>query len=123
MTSLHFDTLARQFGRRRALQALGAAAMATAGGMALADAKNGKNNGKNQQKNRKKKQKQQQRIEEQALALCAAQVTECDALIPESCGDNAECVAQSQLCCDLLATCAFTEFIACINTPSGNDNL
>jgi len=118
MTGLSFDGFARQLGRRNALQALGIAAMATASGASLAGAKkNGKNT---QQKNRKKKQKLQQRIDEQSLARCAGQVAECDALIAESCEEDAACLAQGQLCCDLLATCAFTEFIACINAPSSN---
>lgn len=115
MIGSRFDGLTRQLGRRNALQALGVAAVVTASGVSLAGAKkNGKNN---QQKNRKKKQKQQQRIDELALARCAGQVAECDALIAESCNGDAGCVAQGQLCCDLLATCAFTEFIACL-TPA-----
>jgi hypothetical protein len=113
-----FDGLTRQLGRRRALQALGAAVMATAGGGSLAGAKKGKNT---QQKNRKKKQ--QQRIDEQALGLCAGQVAACDAFIAEDCDGDAGCLAQGQLCCDLLATCAFTEFIACINAPVNNPDL
>ncbi|MCA9880385.1 MAG: hypothetical protein KC442_21465 [Thermomicrobiales bacterium] len=112
MTGLQFDKVTQQLGRRRALQALGTAAIATASGVALAEGKKGKNNGKN----RKKNQKVQQRIDEQSLARCASQVTQCDALIAESCEGDAGCVAQGQRCCDLLATCAFTEFIACIST-------
>lgn len=120
MTGSSFDGLTRQLGRRRALLSLGVAAVATASSVSLAGAKkNGKNN---QKKNRKKKQKLQQRIEEQSLARCAGQVAECDALIAESCEGDAGCVAQGQLCCDLLATCAFTEFIACLNAPSDNPN-
>lgn len=114
MTGSSFDGIARQLGRRHALQALGIVAVTTASGVSLAGAKKGKSNGK---KNRKQKQKLQQRIEEQSLARCAGQVTECDALIVESCEGDAGCVAQGQLCCDLLATCAFTEFIACL-TPA-----
>ena len=117
MTGSSFDGIARQLGRRHALQALGAAAVATASGVSLAGAKKGKNNG---QKNRKQKQKLQDRIEEQSLARCAGQVAECDALIADTCEGDAGCVAQGQLCCDLLATCAFTQFIACINAPSNN---
>jgi hypothetical protein len=119
MTGRTFDAFTRQLGRRRALQALGTAALATVSGVALADARKGKNNnGNNKQKNKK----QRKNIEEQALALCAAQVTECDALSAATCEGDAECLAKNQLCCDLLATCAFTEFIACINEPSENDD-
>lgn len=114
MNGLSFDAFARQLGRRRALQALGTTVVATVSGVALADAKKGKN------KNGNKKQKKN--IEKQALALCAGQVTECDALIAETCEGDAGCVAEGQLCCDLLATCSFTEFIACINEPSENDD-
>ncbi len=118
MIQSRFDGLARQLGRRGALQAFGLAAVATVSGASLAGTKKkGKNN---QQKNRKKKQKLQQRIDEQSLARCAAQVAECDVLITQTCEGDAGCVAQGQLCCDLLATCAFTEFIACISTPSSN---
>lgn len=117
MNESRFDGLARQLGRRGALQAFGLAAVATVSGVSLAGAKKGKNNGK---KNRKNKQKLQQRIDEQALARCAAQVAECDVLIAETCEGDAGCVAQGQLCCDLLATCSFTEFIACLNAPSNN---
>ena len=74
MIESRFDGLTRHLGRRGALQALGAAAVATVSGVSLAGAKKGKSNGK---KNRKNKQKLQRRIDEQALALCAGQVTAC----------------------------------------------
>lgn len=120
MTGLSFDGLTRQLGRRHALHALGAAAVASASGVSLAGAKkNGKNNG---QKKRKKKQKLQQRIAEQSLARCAGQVPACDVLITENCEGDADCLTQGQLCCDLLATCSFDEFITCISAPSNNPN-
>lgn len=58
MTGASFDTFARQLGRRRALQALGAAVV-TAGGLTLAGAKNGKhtNGNKNKKQNKKIKKK------------------------------------------------------------------
>lgn len=119
MNGLRFDAFARQLGRRRALQALGTAAVVTVSGAALADAKKGKNNnGNNKQKNKKQK-----KGEKQALALCAGQVAECDALSAQLCEGDLECLAQNQLCCDLLATCAFTEFIACLNAPANNPDL
>ena len=73
-------------------------------------------------KQRTNNKKQKKNIEKQALALCAGQVTECDALSAQLCEGDAGCLAENQLCCDLLATCAFTEFIACLNEPSENDD-
>ncbi|MCA9877941.1 MAG: hypothetical protein KC442_09165 [Thermomicrobiales bacterium] len=110
MTGFTFDAVARQIGRRRALQALGAAAVATVSGISPTEAKR---NGGNKRKNRKKKRKQQ-RIEEQSLALCAGQVAQCNAVIAQSCGEGEGCQAQ-QRCCELLATCDFAGVIICLN--------
>lgn len=107
MTGMAFDTFTQQLGRRRALQALGAAAVATASGLTLASAKNG-NNG-----NKKKRATLQQRIEKKSLALCASQVPECVTLITANCGDNAECLAAGEICCQSLGTCEFAEFFTC----------
>jgi len=112
MDTRTFDGLARQIGRRRTLQSLGGAVVALVSGFALADAKGGKNN--NGQKNRKKKQKLQRRIDQESLALCAGQVSECVTLLTASCGDNAECQALGQTCCQELADCDFPGLLTCI---------
>lgn len=117
MTGIDFDALTRQIGRRRALQALGAAAMATASGLTLASAKNGANRN-NKKKNKQKRNKLQQRIDQESLALCASQVPECVTLITANCGDNAECVAAGQICCQELADCDFTGLLACFATQN-----
>lgn len=124
MTGIDFDALTQQFGRRRALQALGAAAVATAGGLTLASAKNGAHrNNKNKKQNKQQKQKReklQQRIDQESLALCASQVPECATLITANCGDNAECLAAGQLCCQELADCDFTGLLACFATQNNS---
>lgn len=106
MTGTSFDGLTRLLGRRRALQALGTATVAAIGGVSLVDAKN---NNKN-----KKRKKKQQRIDEQSLALCAGQVTQCDGLIAENCGNDAECLQEGQACCNLLADCNFAATVTCL---------
>ena len=121
MTGIDFDTFTQQFGRRRALQALGAAAVATASGLTLASAKGGNKKKKQQRKQRKQKRKNlQRRIDQESLALCASQVPECVTLITENCGDNAECVATGQLCCQELADCDFTGLIACFERQNNS---
>lgn len=112
MTGMHFDSFTRQLGRRRALQALGAAAVATASGLTLAGAKRGNNKKKNKQQ-QKKREKLQKRIDQESLALCAGQVAQCIPLITAGCGDDAECLANGQTCCQELADCDFTGLIAC----------
>ena len=110
MDTRAFDGLARQIGRRRTLQSLGGAALATVSGFALASGKSNKKKNKQQQK---KREKLQQRIDRESLALCAGQVAECVPLITATCGDDAECLATGQTCCQELADCDFTGLIAC----------
>jgi hypothetical protein len=98
VTELSFDALARSLGRRRATQALAAAAATTLSGVALVGAKS--NNG-----NKNKKQKK--KINKKALALCAGQVTECQALVG---GNSAQLI-----CCQELADCDFGGLVACLN--------
>jgi hypothetical protein len=113
MTGPGFDTFTRQLGRRRALQAFGAAAVATASGLTLADAKNGNNKRKNKQQKKKTEQK--------ALALCESQVQECTAVLGADCENDAECLARSQQCCQFLATCDFSGLVTC--TSGSTENL
>lgn len=106
-----FDGLTRRLGRRRSLQALSVAAIATVNVVMLADAKNGKNtNGGNRKKNKQQK----------VLALCKGQVQECAALISEQCNDDEVCLADVQRCCQLLATCDFAGLVPCLQTPVEN---
>ena len=105
MTEHSFDALTRALGRRSAVQALTAAAAMTLSGVALTGAKS--NNG-----NKKKNKKQKKKIEKKALALCAGQVAECQALIG---GGNAQVI-----CCQELADCDFGALIACLNAPAEN---
>jgi hypothetical protein len=109
MDSRAFDGLARRLGRRNALQALGIAAVATASGFTLADAREGKNN-------RKKNKRQKKKLEKQALALCEGQVQECNTLIAGQCNGDPDCLASGQQCCQFLATCDFAGLIACLQT-------
>lgn len=126
MTGIDFDALTQQVGRRRALQALGAAAVATASGLTLAGAKkgaNGNNNNKNKKKNkqqRQKREKLQQRIDQESLALCASQVPECVTLITANCGGDADCLATGQICCQELADCDFNGLLACFATQNNS---
>lgn len=112
MDTRAFDGLARQIGRRRTLQALSGALVATASGITAASAK--KNSNKQKSKQRKKKQeKLRQRIDQESLALCANQVPECVTLLTENCGEDAECQALGETCCQELADCDFQGLIAC----------
>jgi hypothetical protein len=97
MTEHTFDALTRSLGRRRAVQALAAAAGMSLTGITLAGAKSNKNNNKKQNKKIKKK----------ALALCANQVTECQALIGAG--------SAQLICCQELADCDFAGLVACLN--------
>ncbi len=106
MTERSFDTLTRSLGRRRAVQGLAAAATATFSSVTLAGAKS--NNNKNKQKNKKQKKK----IEKQSLALCAAQIAPCQAVIG---GGTAQAI-----CCQELADCDFGGLVTCLDTA---DNL
>jgi hypothetical protein len=117
MTPFTFDALTRQLGRRRILQALGVAAVATTSGVVLTDAKHGRNTNGKARKNRKDKAKQLQRIDEQSLALCAGEVEECNALIVAQCDNEAECVSRGQACCAVLATCDLGGLFACLSKP------
>ena len=74
----------------------------TLSGVALVGAKS--NNGNN-----KKNRKQNKRIKKKALALCEAQVVQCQALI----GAN----NPQLICCQELADCDFGGLIACLTTP------
>lgn len=113
MTGMDFDAFTQQFGRRRALQALGAAAVATASGLTLAGAKGGNTNKQQNRQRKQKRKKLQQRIDQESLALCAGQVPGCVTLITANCDGNADCLAAGQLCCQELADCDFTGLIAC----------
>lgn len=113
MTGEHFDTFTRQLGRRRALQALGVATVATASGLTLAGAKGSNKNKKKNTQQKKKREKLQQRIEQESLALCAGQVAECVPLVTAGCDGNAECLALGQSCCQELADCDFEGLLAC----------
>jgi hypothetical protein len=104
VTTHAFDFLARSLGRRSALQALTAAAAVTLTGSTLAGAKS--NNRKNKKKNRKQKKK----IQKQALALCAGQVTQCQALVGAGSGEL--------ICCQELADCDFAGLVACLNATN-----
>ena len=115
MIGMTFDTLARQLGRRRALQALGAAALASTGGLSLAAARNG-NNGNARRKNKQQKKK----IKQQALALCEGQTQECLTLVTADCNDDAQCLARGQQCCAFLNTCDFSGLISCLQAPVEN---
>lgn len=101
MTEHSFDAFTRSLGRRRAVQALAAAATATFSGATLLAAKS--NNGN---KGKKKNRKQKQKIRKQSLALCTAQVAECETLV----GSN----SAQLLCCQQLADCDFGGFISCL---------
>jgi len=105
-----FDGLARQMGRRRTLQALGGALVATASGLTVASAKQ---NNKDRKQRKKKQEKLQQRIDQESLALCASQIAECVPLVTSTCGSDAECLATGQLCCQELADCDFQGLLAC----------
>lgn len=99
MTEHSFDALTRSLGRRRAVQALTAAAAATLSGVTLVQAKS--NNGK-----KKKNKQQSQKIKKQASALCADQITQCEALV----GANPAGIT----CCQILGDCDFTGLITCL---------
>lgn len=115
MTNLSLDALARNLGRRRALQAFTAAAATTLTGVTLAGAKS--NNGK-KQNNRKKRKQQQRRIDKQSLALCAGEVAQCETLIRDLCQSNDDCLAAQLPCCQELAVCDFGGLISCLNALS-----
>lgn len=118
MTGSNFDGLARRLGRRRTLQALGGALVATASGITVAGAKNSKNNNKDRKQRKKKQENLQQRIDQESLALCAGQVSECVTQLTANCEDNAECVALGQTCCQELADCDFPGLLTCIEQPN-----
>lgn len=115
MTGMTFDTLTRQLGRRRALQALGAAALASTSGLSLVAARNG-NNGNNKRTNKQQKKK----IKQQALALCEGQTQECLTLISADCNGDAQCLARGQQCCPFLDTCDFSGLLTCLQAPVEN---
>jgi hypothetical protein len=100
VTERSFDALTRSLGRRRAVQAFGAAAAATLSSVTLIGAKS-KNGNKNTKKQNKK-------IKKKALALCATQVTQCLALA----NDDPKTVT----CCQELADCDFDGLITCLTT-------
>lgn len=115
MTGSSFDTLAlstiQTQGRRQALQAIGAAALAAAGAPLLAAAKRNKNNNGNRNNNgngnnNKKNNKDKKR--------CKKQVGVCEQEVRISCGNDAECVARQLPCCQPLATCNIQEFFDCL---------
>lgn len=97
-------TATRTLGRRRAVLALAAAAATVRSSITLAGANSHKDR-KNNRKNRKNRN-QRQKIEKQSLALCAAQVAECESSV----GSN----SAGLLCCQKLASCDFGGFISCL---------
>ena len=105
MTEHTFDALTRSLGRRRAVQALAAAAGVTLSGVTLAGAKS--NNG-----NKNNNKKQNKKIKKKALALCANQVTECQALVGAG--------SPQLICCQELADCDFAGLVACLTPPVEN---
>lgn len=132
MTESAFDTLARgaqmSQGRRNALKAFGAAALATVVGAPLAaEAKKNNNKSRNKRKRRKNRDGGNEQVcpecpaedctqeaEEAAAARCQTQVEPCEDLIRTSCGDDAACVLRLLPCCEELAVCDITGFFACI---------
>ena len=68
------------------------------------------------QRNRKRKKKGNNAgIQEQIQARCVSQIPSCEALVSNSCGDNATCAAAIRACCQSLATCEFGTFLICAN--------
>lgn len=104
MTEHAFDALTRTLGRRRAVQALAAAAAATLSSVTLIGAKS--NNGN------KNARKQNKKIKKKALALCATQVTQCLTLVGAG-GVGADC-------CQELADCDFDGLITCLTAAQDN---
>lgn len=69
----------------------------------------------NKRKKNKKKNGNNEAIQKQIQARCVSQITACEALANDSCGDNAACSAAVRLCCQSLATCEFGAFLTCAN--------
>jgi hypothetical protein len=114
MTGSSFDGMTRHLGRRHALQPLGLAALAVAGGSSLASAKKGKSNGQRNRKRKKKKlARQKEAIRQQALARCASQIPACEAEIRRACDNGPNCLSLALPCCQPLQTCDFTTFFVC----------
>jgi hypothetical protein len=107
VTEHSFDALTRSLGRRRAMQALTAAAATTLSSVTLAGAKS-HNANKNKNKRKKKNREQSQKLQQQATALCVDQIAQCDTLV----GDNPAGIA----CCQILGECDFNGFIACLRS-------
>ena len=139
MTESAFDTLARDAesrqGRRNALKAFGAAALATIVGLPMAT--EAKRNGKNRKRNNRKRNKDKnggvqvcpecpaedctQEAEQAAEARCLSQVATCEQEVRELCERNNndpesedECLDEILPCCQSLGTCDVNAFFACI---------
>ncbi len=65
-------------------------------------------------RNRGKKRNKKKSGQEKVLSRCNSQVSECGTFVQENCNDAA-CLAAVTVCCELLGTCDFTGFIACVN--------
>jgi hypothetical protein len=127
MNATAIDDLARDAsapqGRRLALKALSAAALAAVAGVPLAaDAK--KDNKKKKRRNRGgieecPPEDCTQEAEQAAAARCQSQVAPCEQFLLASCDGNAECVA-GVVCCRELGDCDPTAFFACL--VSGGPN-
>ena len=128
MTESAFDTLARgtesRQGRRNALKAFGAAALAAAAGVPLAA--DAKKNGKSKKKKRKNKggnaqvcpecpaKDCTQEAEQAVAARCQAQVKPCQDLAQTTCNGDVQCVFTFLECCEEFATCDAQGFFACL---------
>ena len=136
MTEADFDTLARgtesRQGRRNALKAFGAAALAAVvGAPMIAEAKKNNKNKNRKRKKRNKNRNEQvcpecpaedctQEAEQAAEARCLSQVATCEQEIRELCDRNNDPAAEDEClddflpCCQSLGICDVPAFFACI---------
>jgi hypothetical protein len=71
-------------------------------------------------KRNKKRNKKNGGDQKKLFARCTSQIPACEALVQDNCNDDAACVAATAPCCDFLASCDFTEFIACISDANAS---
>lgn len=69
----------------------------------------------NRGKRKRKKKGKNEAVQQQIEARCVSQISGCEALADDGCGDNAACAAAIRQCCQSLATCEFAEFLTCAN--------
>lgn len=127
MTDSAFDTLARgadaRQGRRHALKAFGAAALAAVAGMPLAA--EAKKNGKNRKKRKNRGGNEQecpicpaedctQEAETAIAERCQAQVEPCKEAARTACAGDAECLFTFFACCGEFAECDAEGFFICL---------